>query len=138
MKLEKEIHFDCPKCQRPMSGPEALQSTLVTCPDCDEQFFPVEKNIPKATPEQQAKMNQSLLQAQIILKTPIQKTANAFSCVAAALLILAPLSLIVSHTLAVGDGGGETNWSFGWLLLRGAFWFYLLAQIIHIRANTHK
>jgi hypothetical protein len=36
-----EIHFDCPKCKRPMRGDRALLGEMINCPDCNEPFFPV-------------------------------------------------------------------------------------------------
>jgi len=35
-----EIHFDCPKCKRPMTGDKALLGELINCPDCGEAFNP--------------------------------------------------------------------------------------------------
>jgi DNA-directed RNA polymerase subunit RPC12/RpoP len=35
-----EIHFDWPKCKRPMVGDRALLGELINCPDCGEAFFP--------------------------------------------------------------------------------------------------
>lgn len=35
-----EIHFDCPKCKRPMSGDKALLGEMINCPDCNEPFLP--------------------------------------------------------------------------------------------------
>jgi hypothetical protein len=44
MKSEPdEIHFDCPKCKRPMSGGKALLGELINCPDCNEPFIPIHR-----------------------------------------------------------------------------------------------
>jgi hypothetical protein len=41
MKNEpNEIHFDCPKCKRPMTGDKALLGEMINCPDCNEPFMP--------------------------------------------------------------------------------------------------
>jgi transcription elongation factor Elf1 len=48
-----EIHFDCPKCKRPMSGDKALIGELINCPDCGEPFKPFipTPRKPEPTPE---------------------------------------------------------------------------------------
>ncbi len=40
MNNSNEIHFDCPKCKRPMSGDRALLGEMINCPDCNEPFMP--------------------------------------------------------------------------------------------------
>jgi hypothetical protein len=51
MKSEPdEIHFNCPKCKRPMSGDKALLSEMINCPDCNEPFIPVPSK-PEPEPE---------------------------------------------------------------------------------------
>ena len=41
-----EIHFDCPKCKRPMSGEKALLGETIICPDCGEGFTPTPREPP--------------------------------------------------------------------------------------------
>ena len=51
MKSEPdEIHFDCPKCKRPMSGDKSLLGEMINCPDCSEPFIPTPRK-PAPTPE---------------------------------------------------------------------------------------
>ena len=35
-----EIIFDCPKCNRPMSGGRSLLGEMISCPACSEPFIP--------------------------------------------------------------------------------------------------
>jgi hypothetical protein len=47
-----EIHFDCPKCKRPMSGDKALLGEIINCPDCGDAFTPTpRKPAPEPTQE---------------------------------------------------------------------------------------
>ena len=40
-----EIHFDCPKCKRPMCGDKALLGEMINCPDCNEPFSPIPRKL---------------------------------------------------------------------------------------------
>jgi len=54
-----EIHFNCPKCKRPMSGDKALLNEMITCPDCGAAFIPTpRKPEPKTTQENSQRAKQ--------------------------------------------------------------------------------
>ena len=170
MKNEpNEIHFDCPKCKRPMSGDKALLGEMITCPDCGEAFIPtpkaqaageykswaeylaspeskkaartVQEEVSAAAAmneEQRAELENRLAEAKASHAEKIHDLANLFGILAAMLLVVAAFFLIGAFVSASGNGP-----SAGLLIAAGgcfatALWLYLIAQVIHIRANTEK
>ena len=141
----KEIHFDCSKCQRPMAGPEDLTYTEVTCPDCGEKFYPAVKatTVPYTiverpaaeTPQQKAAILQArAAQADAKDRDAIRSQAESFIGAAILTVVLGVVAIFIG---IVGDG-------LVWMAYLGSglvgigCWCYLVAQIIHIRANTLK
>ena len=141
-----EIHFDCPKCKRPMSGDKALLGELINCPDCNEPFIPTPRK-PAPTPEPKpAAVPKVKDEAESIFERVEQKKrrnkirarADFFEKLAAVLLVLGVCALVGSILSAVNGNTPATSWIIMAVLFSTAFWLYLTAQLVHIRANTEK
>lgn len=129
-----EIQFECPKCQRRMSGDQALINELISCPDCGEVFQPSPN---KTTP---LKANTLLQQTSQVSgrSGAIRFQAQVF--ILAAVIIfgagfLAGFFALLKY-VASEDASGS-------LIIAGscagiALGLYLIAQVVQIRANTEK
>jgi|ERR1035441_2020406 uncharacterized Zn finger protein (UPF0148 family) len=144
--LPDEIHFDCPKCKRPLSGDKSLLTEFVTCPDCQQNFKPVPRK-PKPEPTAATKvkdeaesiierLNQQKQRNKTSNKT--RNRADFFESLSGVFLALGVCAMVGSIFSTLGDN----NATVGWLIMAGligtSFWLYLVAQIMHIRANTEK
>jgi len=140
-----EIHFDCPNCKRPMSGDKTLLGEMINCPDCSEPFFPVPRKEvfppePEKTKASQSQPSPSILRKPDITRAEkIRSQADRFA-VLAALFCGIGLLIILAAVVQSLSGGSDTGIWFlvSASLIGAAFWLYLIAQIIHIRANTEK
>jgi len=135
MNDQTEIHFDCPKCRRPMRGDRALLGEMIACPDCNEPFIPKPRKavvladdapaIPRISgPDEVAARALSARQAQ-----KIEANANAFARIAG---ISAVVGTAAAALGILGQSAGPGYFAAGFFGL--ALWLYLIAQIIHIRA----
>jgi len=147
--LPDEIHFDCPKCKRPMSGDKALLGELINCPDCNEPFIPTPrkpaptpepKPVPKPESAAQNETSQELARRWEAQRRS-QKTRNRadfFENLSGVFLALGVCAMVGSLLTTLDN----SNATVGWLIMAGlfgfAFWLYLIAQLVHIRANTEK
>jgi DNA-directed RNA polymerase subunit RPC12/RpoP len=180
-----EIHFDCPKCKRPMSGDKSLLGEMINCPDCNEAFYPtLRKSEPapeSAKPEfgyecpkcrrtffgKMALPNESVscpncgatfpppprpvlapqndLMAALVRREltkgreKIRNQADWFTVAAALFCVIGLLIGLASLAQAISGEEGAGRWFIvAASLIGSSLWFYLIAQIIHIRANTEK
>lgn len=121
-----DIHFDCPKCKRPMSGDRALLGEIINCPDCGETFQPAPRKN-NFVPNPDVKPPEKILPAPpdelAAAREKIRHQASSYSAAAVFFLIIGVLAFFFSSFAGCG-------------LIAFAFWLELVAQIIHIRANT--
>src|SRR5665213_94741 len=145
-----EIHFDCPKCKRPMTGDKALLGEMINCPDCNEPFIPTPrkpaptpepKPVPKPESAAQNEISQELArrwEAQR-RRQKIHYQADRFTGFAGVFFVIGLLIGVASLAQAISGEEGAGRWFIVAASLIGtAFWLYLIAQIVHIRANTEK
>ena len=122
-----DIRFDCPQCHRSMTGDIQLLSGLVDCPDCGQNFKPVRK--PRISPVRPA-LNRV---------EKLRRLGDGFTAAALVAFGLGLLILLLAVLLGVMNSGKYV----AALIVAAAFlsnavWLFLIAQIIHIRANTEK
>lgn len=188
-----EIHFECPKCNRHMIGDKELMTEMITCPDCNEPFFPVpRKPDPNLTyraliepgyicprcqqpfmPKKGAKSDDLLLCPNCMIQfqplsvaetavtskssitpkyTPpsvrspteyttvekIRNRAEGLSVLSAIVLIIG----VIAGGFAVANSNSGENSGNGYVIAGScvgfSIWLYLIAQVMHIRANTEK
>jgi DNA-directed RNA polymerase subunit RPC12/RpoP len=144
-----EIHFDCPKCKRPMTGDKALLGEMINCPDCGEPFFPTPRK-PAPTPEPKpAPKPESAAQNEIsqelarrweaqMRSQKIRNCAESFAAIAAIVCVVGVLTLVAAICNSIAGESAGTAYIIGASLIGAASWLYLVAQIVHIRANTEK
>ena len=145
-----EIHFDCPKCKRPMAGDKALLGEMINCPDCKEPFFPVPRRpapepapqfAPIIGPKESSRPAPASTDVQLGLRdrrAKIQSQAEAFGSFAIFCVVIGVISMVIGIRLSIGQDDADTCWRVMAAAFGLAFWFYFVAQIIHIRANTEK
>jgi len=113
-----EIHFDCPKCQRPMSGDKALLLVLVNCPDCGESFYPTPR-IQVPEPSQEASLR---------AQTPSSKTEHKKSRYWAEPVVLSAIGMGIFFGGKVFFGGDAFG-GIGFVSLIGlSFFAYAIAK----------
>lgn len=116
----------CDKCQGENDAGQ-LEDGLIQCQFCQEWFAPdggITETLPDE-PESKSEM--------------IRRHAENLTVVAV-IFFLVGLFLILFHLVFIIATGTDNYLviAAGGALLIGAFWLYLIAQIIHIRANTGK
>ena len=125
------IKIECPHCQQPMEMPEADAFQGVNCPSCYKFFRMV---IPPATATPAEEFAIRLKKEATKLRT----AADNFRGLALASSVIGILILGICAIETFNDSTSFLGWLAGGALIGMAFWFYLIAQIIHIRANTLK
>lgn len=89
-----EIHFDCPKCKRPMSCDKALLLEFIKCPDCGEAFIPTPRKVVDNSVDTCAEK--------------IHKHADRFTAAAAILSVLGLFIATASLAQTIsGEGAGS-------------------------------
>jgi hypothetical protein len=114
----------CPKCSS-----EKITSVgdLLRCQECEHYFHPAQQ--PASTPN----LIYPVISPEVPAADRLHRRAENFSFLAACLVFVGIMALFLIEPI-------------GWLpciiivgsLLTTAFWIYVAAQIIHIRANTEK
>jgi hypothetical protein len=147
--MKATIKFECPGCGQPMDGDAELEFQKVTCPTCANEFFPKPQQIvapgktpprPNIQPAQSTPPTSAFRQPTEIEKIElrrqkIRRQASSFTFVAI-LFVIIGLVLEILCILDPNSSGGSSYSIAG--CFGAALWFYLVAQIIHIRANTEK
>lgn len=141
--MDTLIKCKCQHCDQNIEFEAAAAGRAVNCPGCgmETQLFDRSaKTIPRLGAQQR------LPKPGPTPKQRIKATAKRFTSAAIASLIFAGVSClmaaIVISSPAVESGDVDTAVVFSAsvvsVFLGAAGWFYLIAQIIHIRANTEK
>lgn len=148
------IKFECPGCGQPMEGESEAEFQQCKCPTCGNEFFPKSIKIlptenpgknpmPKSTlesPKNPASAGSAQVQAWKLnhQRDAIRRTANGFTYVAVLFAILGLVAFLIA-LLGMGDvQAGIGPWFACAGFWGSALWIYLIAQIIHIRANTES
>jgi uncharacterized Zn finger protein (UPF0148 family) len=144
-KMKVEIHFECPKCKRPMSGEQDLVFHMIPCPDCGHEFYPVAKPAEEqerfAAPQKQTEeLKRTRTESELYERVNrIRKMAGALSVIAGVSFAVGVIMLFVTLKKTIAEMEADVS---GWILtgsfLAFAICFFLIAQIVHIRANTEK
>ena len=138
----------CPKCGADGTH-SAIVEGLVKCPGCEEWFAPPRPEPPPVVPRPPEEIERvekartawdaaSAARQQAERAEKIRSNANAFTGLAAFFGVIATLAFLLA--LIIGRGGENSGPSFSLVgaLVAIALWLYLIAQLIHIRANTEK
>jgi len=176
--LPDEIHFDCPKCKRPMSGDKALLGERINCPDCLEPFYVTpRKPEPVPVPKQefglecpkchkvfftefkqmshtfvtcpncvapfmvQSQNAHAAIQKETSTRTraeSIRNQAGRFTVAAGLFCGIGLFVTLVSACKTINGDGAGSGFIVAASLIGASLWLYLIAQIVHIRANTEK
>lgn len=140
------IKFECPGCGQSMEGEPDLEFQETTCPSCAQQFFPkplktldaaaVRRPVPGG-PSPAEKAAAARINATPSRADKIRQRAVTFYLLAGLCLLCGVLALAVAlEAPLTGNGIGDFSYVKFWL--GAALAFYLVAQVIHIRANTEK
>jgi len=116
-----------------MAEPEARRG--VNCPSCFKFFTPnisASAPTPNAVTDGEAKQLAELKNR----REQIRSSAEICSLFAKITFSLGLLCLVISLFVVFGEGNAAIGFLLGASLIGTAFWLYLIAQIIHIRANT--
>jgi hypothetical protein len=137
-----DIKFECPKCQRPMVGDEALIDQVVTCPDCQHYFLPRgDKDAvanAKAAAEKFSNENALAILRQKKVEA-LQAEAGFFCRVGGIFCVVGLLALIIGLFSFMDVNGRPLGCLvFAASAIGAGLWLYFIGQIVHIRANTQK
>ena len=138
-EIAEELHFDCPKCGRPMVGDPALIHELICCPDCATPFQPRPRFSPAlsaAGPARSGPAPPEHFAARSTLekrRSEIRFQAAAFSFVSGLCVVAGAGGLLLAILVGSVTAGFVAASAFGL-----ALWLYLISQVIHIRASLEK
>jgi hypothetical protein len=119
------IKFNCPYCKQIIEAPdETVNENQIVCPHCQRPFNPQIFFAPKTFPAA----------ASLPSVEDIEFRAKLFSRLALLFLIPGMIAAIVGMLSAFQVLFVPGAWVFAGYCLGAATWFYLIAQIIHIRA----
>jgi hypothetical protein len=130
----------CPKCQQGIEGDAEVFGQTVLCPACGHEFSPTQTVATDVSPKASGKEEEVTTETR---ELAMKWEGRAMICwilgVAAIVITLfAWVVSVVGATTAepaalhpIGIWIGLSFFSLG-------FWLYLIAQIIHIRANTER
>ena len=123
------MNFECPHCRQAYEGDEKLLNQVMNCTKCGQAFYarppqPVPA-APPATSPAVARQRKSL-----------RRTAEIFSGLAKALFLIGLVPLLICLSGLFSESSG-LPWFSTFGTLAGGCLFYLISQVIHIRANTH-
>ena len=133
--------IECPFCDQPIEYPASQPKQEIHCPGCQRLFTPeVTDPSSKTGPASLPKDKETLPREQraaVIHRRANQLTFVAMICFGIGLLLM--LIGVARDISSLGDSGIP----FGNLMATGScwsigFWLSILAQIMHIRANTEK
>lgn len=120
------LRLECPACQQPMEMGIDEARRGVVCPACAEFFAPA---LPAAAPVAAVPTSG---------QKSIRNTADNFRAFAL-LSGLAGLCVLGASVIAlINDSHFIGGWIWAGSLISTSLWLYLIAQVIHIRANTHR
>jgi len=137
------IKVECSHCGQTLEGPDELASVrLLDCPTCGNSFKPV-LPLPSATKEMS---ELAAAQALRVESAKIRKRARETTCAAIFLAALGLLGIFaalssISSAMESSDTNAHASpadWIFAGACFGSALALYLIAQVIHIRANTHR
>lgn len=141
-----EIHFDCPKCNRPMAGEDALLNELVNCPDCGHPFTPqVRPAKPELMEIESLKLEFARTKAQLgkeRIRTAqvasLRGQGKRLIALSVFFALAAVLFLMAAVCAAAGGDDSMRLLIYAVAALVIAFWLYLVGQLVHIRACLEK
>jgi hypothetical protein len=120
-----------------LDGTEDEEFKKVTCPNCQERFTPkVLERVKPPTPEEKAAAEAKAKQEAIVARIENTRlTALIFTVLAVVSLVIG-FFLLINAFLAAGDRYATPTGPAADVFFGAAAWFYLIAQLLHIRANT--
>ena len=129
------VQYTCPKCNEPNVDPKIIGGTI-RCKKCDAWFTP--ETILKDVPPDTSTIKTSIELAALTEAQKIERIADNFVIVAICLFLVGVIAgLIAIVSIVSGENGYGATVSAG-SFLAIAFWMYLVAQIIYIRALLTK
>ena len=131
--MSEEIHFKCPRCKCPMKGEPAILGETIECPDCHLKFKPDTNPPAEYLPAVANQAERTRTRA-----ANIHNTADNFRALAIFFLLVGGVILLGALVASLSNSNSNSVWIAGGAFIGTAFWFYLVAQVIHIRANTEK
>ena len=129
------MSYNCPTCNFPMEATVEQAGSGIVCTNCQGEFTPakiyddLKQHYPQKT------------KAGTVPKASagrVRDKAESFEAVSILVFVLSIVVLAVAGFFVLN--GHDADWLFyiGGSFVAAAFWLYLIAQIIHIRANTEK
>ena len=146
-----QIRFDCPGCGQTIEMAEEARFERVKCPTCQHEFFPDKTrpvrlmptapaapppNIPLPRKPELVTIEETFARTEA---EKIHSKADFFTVMS--LLFLVGSLLVAFVCILSGIAGVDVSSGFIIVvasLIGVSLWFYLIAQIVHIRANTEK
>ena len=127
--------FYCPTCRDAREGGDAVNG-MVQCPQCTQwvEWVETPDPIPDPTPAPTPKSKPYPTES----ASSLRNIGDNFAVFAVLFCVVGLLVLLISVFQLFNDGGSLTGVIVGAGLIGAALWLYLIAQIVHIRANTLK
>jgi len=111
----------CPGCGQKIEAPDGARNQRIKCPTCENEFV--------GDPEKPRSFSKV---------DDIRNTAGNFRALAIFFALVGVFFLVVSGICLLANDSGVSGVYIGCSLIGFSLWLYLIAQVMHIRANTHK
>jgi heme/copper-type cytochrome/quinol oxidase subunit 2 len=142
------IKFECCHCTQPIEAPDEMYGMEVDCPGCHKKVR-VRQMVETPVivqPSMAERLAERLAEKQKAEAEKIEQQAMVFTGWSVFFIVIGVAALLfwLFFTCVIGtDDSGERTCRLVCLLVVGgsfglAFWFYLVAQVIHIRALLAK
>lgn len=150
---QAEVRIECPYCGQPVETTKDDAARGIACPSCNKTFGPIKRESDPVHARRPAESSEPSLPNPWSAVSPaemtariaanradrIRKHADRFTVVAGFSSLFGSVSAGVGLVEAIFVDGVVVGWFIAAGALIGvALWLYLIAQIIHIRANTEK
>lgn len=127
------IKFQCCHCDQPIEAPEELLHTEIDCPGCLKKV----KVLPMQQPTEPAD-RPSVQITELSESEQIRRTASVLSGIATFLSALGAGFALFAISKSVSGEDASLGFICAGSLIGSALWFYLISQIVHIRALLAK
>ena|ERR1700722_1351262 len=125
MKIER---FDCPYCKQPIETDAETARRGLNCPTCFKFFQPDIPN-PKINTPTRSETTQ---------KEKLKERAHLLSGLSLLAFVLGCFCLFLTLLYYISPDNGMNCMYAVYILIGSAIYLWLMAQLIHIRANTEK
>lgn len=133
-----KVRFECPRCKESLDGLREEVDAPVTCSVCKHCFAPQDWQVIDEPTVPEKLTDAQVAAAQVKKEADRIRDAAYYLYFAAMLCIFGGILALVITVATMSDSHPANAFGVAVDLFGSALMFYAIAQLVHIRANTHK